>query len=140
MEQYHAMLRGELRGFLWMAVGMLVSVVAMSMGLLWIRKRIGNKRERVRVLVAGILLLSALLLLGCSGTYNAYKIQKDLKNELYLTYYGAYTVARERSFTVCYIYDGDRRIELRCTESVKEGSHLGHVVYSKNSLYAVEIY
>ena len=68
------------------------------------------------------------------------KIQKDLKNELYLTYYGVYTVARERSFTVCYIYDGDRRIELRCMEPVKEGSHLGHVVYSKNSLYAVDIY
>ena len=67
------------------------------------------------------------------------------KREVLDTYiigtYGEYETVYERTFSVCYIYDGDERIELRCVDDPRSyGVNTGYVVYSKNSLYAVDIH
>ena len=140
MENYQGILQGEFRECLWLAVGVMLLLLLALIGILVLQRRIQNKKERIAAVMAGAVLIATLFVWCGAGAYNAYKIKKDMDHDLFLTYYGAYEMVEERSVTVCYVNDGKQRIQLRCLNEPEIGLRMGHVVYSKNSLYVVDVY
>lgn len=143
MNQYQAVLNKEYKMFLWGIVAIIIFVIVAIFFLIVVVQKISEKKERLLTFIAVIATILMMIFIAAMSATYAWNIKKDIDESSFVTYYGEYELVYERSFSVCYIYDGKERIELRCVDSLYHGSQpvkTGYVVYSKNSLYAVDIY
>ncbi len=124
-------------------VTIIIFVIVAIFFLIVVVQKISEKKERLLTFIAVIATILMVIFLAAMSATDAWNIKKDIDENSFVTYYGEYELVYDRSFTVCYIYDDKERIELRCVGSLNHGPKTvktGYVVYSKNSLYAVDIY
>ena len=142
MNKYQTILSEEYYGLLGTSLSIMIAVIVAIVFVFIIKRKIKNKQERTVSIVTFIVLILMMLCIAGYTTIGALAIKKDLDNNLFVTYYGEYKLVYEGHFTVCYINNGTEQIELRCLDIPSSGfeTGTGYVIYSKNSLYVVDIY
>ena len=142
MGKYQLILREEYLGTMAIVLMMFIFSIFTAIGILVIKKKLHDRKERIATIIICIILILMMLGIGSYETMTALKIKQDMENNLFITYFGEYELVYDRTFTICYIHDNDNDIyiELRCISRPQSGSYTGYVVYSKNSLYVVDIY
>ena len=141
MDKYQAKLSVEYHGMLSVVFLLLATMIFVTVFFLVYNRKIQDNKERIVTVITFTILVLMLSFVSVFSFISSLNIKKDIDNNLFVTYYGEYETVYERTFSVCYIYDGDERIELRCVDNPRSyGVNTGYVVYSKNSLYAVDIH
>ena len=142
MNEYQTKLSEEYYWFLGSSLFMMIAVIVAIVFVFIIKRKIKNERERTVTIVMFIVMILMMLCIAGHITIKALAIKKDLDNNLFVTYYGDYKLVYEKHFTACYINNETEQIELRCLGIPSSGfeTGTGYVIYSKNSLYVVDIY
>ena len=140
MNKYQTILNKEYQGRLWILFGLILFIIIMTVSLLFIIRKISDKKERIITFIVIAVLLFMLICFAWIAIREAVAIKNDVTSNSFVTYYGKYELRQERNSYYCYIYDGEERIQLTVLFYTMSGEYEGCVVYGKSSMYVVDIY
>ena len=141
MEEYERLLNREI-GIRNTAVVVMIAVILLAVVSLVLEyKNMSGKKERIVSIAVCAFIVCASIFFITFAAVGATDIKKDIENQDYVVYYGAYEIEYERHNCYCYIYDNEERIELPFSgKSPDTGIYVGYVVYARNSLIALDWY
>ena len=142
MEQYEKILTQQLTGDAILTAIAILLFIAISIGLYVEYKNPPKGQEKIELIVVFILVTCLAVGSSIYGLTGLSKVKKDIDNQDYVVYCGEYSLqTHSKGRQCCYIYNGDERIKLKYLgEDFEEGTHNGHIVYTKNSLFVVNRY
>lgn len=140
MEHYEKLLIMEYRMGLATICTVVIVLISVIIILLVGNRKIKHRGEKIATNITGFVLIISVLFLGLQTASIVKKMKIDIDNKCYIMYTGNYIVKHEGKNTdYCYINEDGNSIRLQCLPAVNVGEYVGYVLYSKNSLYALEI-